>query len=266
MNPYLESHLFCPYNGELAINVKNNGDEISSLILTANDTYTIPMNSLNRKVEIDEYIYLGFPITTGQTIPYTGQVIQIRKNQIKIQLIENSLVASNSRFFCKNNQFIEKTSQVFTQSYPRLQMGDIVQGIPKIEEFFEARQTKDGNPFDNNLHNRLSRRFKFYRKNCGYPLFIAARKSIYDIQNLIIDSIFKLYSSQGIDISDKHLEIIVRQMTSKVKVTQFWKYGTPFVPFKQPLPTELYSRHYIERYQYRKKILVFIMFAMNQLF
>ena len=253
LNPYLESHLFCPYNGELAINVKNNGDEISSLILTANDTYTIPMNSLNRKVEIGEYIYLGFPITTGETIPYTGQVIQIRKNQIKIQLIENSLVASNSRFFCKNNQFIEKTSQVFTQSYPRLQMGDIVQGIPKIEEFFEARQTKDGNPFDNNLHNRLSRRFKFYRKNCGYPLFIAARKSIYDIQNLIIDSIFKLYSSQGIDISDKHLEIIVRQMTSKVKVTQFWKYGTPFVPFKHPLPTELYSRHYIERYQYRKK-------------
>lgn len=253
LNPYLESHLFCPYNGELGLNVRNNGDEISSLILTSNDTYTIPMNALNRKVEIGEYIYLGLPITTNETIPYTGQVIQIRKNQIKIQLIENSLVASNSRFFCKNNQFIEKTSQIFTQSYPRLQMGDIVQGIPKIEEFFEARQTKDGNPFDNNLHNRLSRRFKFYRKNCGYPLFIAARKSIYDIQNLIIDSIFKLYSSQGIDISDKHLEIIVRQMTSKVKVTQFWKYGTPFVPFKHPLPTELYSRHYIERYQYRKK-------------
>ena len=252
-NPYLESHIFCPYKGELGLNVRNNGDEISSFILTSNDTYTIPINSFNRKVSIGEYIYLGLPITPNETIPYTGQVIQIRKNQIKIQVIENSLVASNSRFFCQNNQLIEKTSQIFTQSYPRLQMGDIVQGIPKIEEFFEARQTKDGNPFDNNLHNRLSRRFKYYRKNCGYPLFIAARKSIYDIQNLIIDSIFKLYSSQGIDISDKHLEIIVRQMTSKVKVTQFWKYGTPFVPFKHPLPTELYSRHYIERYQYRKK-------------
>jgi DNA-directed RNA polymerase subunit beta' len=132
-------------------------------------------------------------------------------------------------------------------------MGDIVQGIPKIEEFFEARQTKEGLHFENNLHNRLKKRFRFYRKTCRYPLFIASRKSIYDIQNYIIDSIFKLYNSQGIDISDKHLEIIVRQMTSKVKVTQFWKYGTPFIPFKHPLPTELYSRHYIERYQYRKK-------------
>ena len=251
--PHIESHLFCPHTGELGLNVRNNGDEISSLVITNKDTYTISINAVNRNIQIGDYIYSGLPITSTQTVQHTGQIIQIQKDQIKIQLIENSLVASNSRFFCKNNQFIEKTSQIFTQSYPRLQMGDIVQGIPKIEEFFEARQTKDGNPFDNNLHNRLKRRFKYYRKNCGYPLFIAARKSIYDIQNLIIDSIFKLYSSQGIDISDKHLEIIVRQMTSKVKVTQFWKYGTPFVPFKHPLPTELYSRHYIERYQYRKK-------------
>ena len=249
----LRSRFFCPHTGELVLNIKNKGEEISSLILTTNDTYTIPINGLARKVEIGDFIYAGFPITTTETVQATGQVIQINKNYIKVQFIENSLVASNSRFFCKNNQFIEKTNQIFTQSYPRLQMGDIVQGIPKIEEFFEARQTKDGNPFDNNLHNRLKRRFVFYRKNCGYPLFIATRKSIYDIQNLIIDSIFKLYSSQGIDISDKHLEIIVRQMTSKVKVTQFWKYGTPFVPFKHPLPTELYSCQYIERYQYRKK-------------
>ena len=252
-NSTIESHKFCPYVGELALNVTNKADEISSLILTSKDTYTIPIDGLKRKMEIGDYIYSGLPITSTQTIQYTGQVIQIQKNHIKIQLIENSLVASNSRFFCHNNQLIEKTSQIFTQSYPRLQMGDIVQGIPKIEEFFEARQTKDGNPFNNNLHKRLKRRFQFYRKNCRYPLFIAARKSIYDIQNLIIDSIFKLYSSQGIDISDKHLEIIVRQMTSKVKVTQFWKFGTPFVPFQHPLPTELYSRHYIERYQYRKK-------------
>lgn len=249
----IESHLFCPYTGELALNIKNQGNEISSLIITNKDTCTISIDGLKRKIEVGDFIYSGFPITATQTIQYTGQVIQIQKEHIKIQFIENSLVASNSRFFCKNNQFIEKTSQIFTQSYPRLQMGDIVQGIPKIEEFFEARRTKDGNSFDNNLHNRLKRRFLFYRQNCGYPLFIAARKSIYDIQNLIIDSIFKLYSSQGIDISDKHLEIIVRQMTSKVKVTQFWKYGTPFIPFKHPLPTELYSRHYIERYQYRKK-------------
>lgn len=251
--PHIESHIFCPYTGELSLNIRNNGDDISSLVITNNDTYTIAINAVKRNGQIGDYIYSGLPITAIQTVQYTGQIIQIQKDHIKIQLIENSLVASNSRFFCKNKQFIEKTSQIFTQSYPRLQMGDIVQGIPKIEEFFEARQTKDGNPFDNNLHNRLKRRFKYYIKNCRYPLFIAARKSIYDIQNLIIDSIFKLYSSQGIDISDKHLEIIVRQMTSKVKVTQFWKYGTPFVPFKHPLPTELYSRHYIERYQYRKK-------------
>jgi hypothetical protein len=251
--PIIKSHFFSSYSGELVCTKSNSNNQINSLILTNRDTYTIESKSNLRQLQIGDTGYYGLEITNNESVPFPGQIIQTTKTHIKIQLIENSLVASNSRFFCGNNQFIQQTSQIFTQSYPRLQMGDIVQGIPKIEEFFEARQTKEGLHFENNLHNRLKKRFRFYRKTCRYPLFIASRKSIYDIQNYIIDSIFKLYNSQGIDISDKHLEIIVRQMTSKVKVTQFWKYGTPFIPFKHPLPTELYSRHYIERYQYRKK-------------
>ena len=251
--PFLQSHFLSCYSGELVVTKEKKDNEIHSLTLTNYDTCTIRVLRAEHQFQIGDPIYQGMELTSGKSSPVAGQVIQVSKTHIKLQLVENSLVASNSRFFCQNDQFIEKTSQLFTQSYPRLQMGDIVQGIPKIEEFFEARQTKEGQLFDNNLHNRLKKRFRFYRKNCQYPLFIAARKSIYDIQNYIIDSIFKLYNSQGIDLSDKHLEIIVRQMTSKVRVTQFWKYGTPFVPFKHPLPTELYSRHYIERYQYRKK-------------
>ena len=251
--PVIQSHFLSPHSGELVCSKSKSNNEIHSLILTTKDTCTIESKSSLRQLQVGDTVYYGLELTDGQSAPFGGQIIHITKTHLKLQLIENSLVASNSRFFCGNNQFIEKTSQIFTQSYPRLQMGDIVQGIPKIEEFFEARQTKEGVHFENNLHNRLKKRFRFYRKTCRYPLFIASRKSIYDIQNYIIDSIFKLYNSQGIDISDKHLEIIVRQMTSKVKVTQFWKYGTPFIPFKHPLPTELYSRHYIERYQYRKK-------------
>ena len=134
-------------------------------------------------------------------------------------------------------------------------MGDIVQGIPKIEEFFEARQTKNGEIFENNLHHRLRKRFYFYNKKCRYPLFIAVRKSIHDLQHYIIESIFKLYNSQGIDISDKHLEIIVRQMTRKVRVTRFYSDGwfPQTIPWAHPLPTELYSRRFIERYLSRKQ-------------
>jgi hypothetical protein len=42
----------------------------------------------------------------------------------------------------------------------------------------------------------------------------AVRKSVLYIQQYIIDGIH-VYQSQGVNISDKHIEIIVKQMTSK---------------------------------------------------
>jgi DNA-directed RNA polymerase subunit beta' len=47
----------------------------------------------------------------------------------------------------------------------------------------------------------------------------AVRKSVLYIQQYIIDGIQYVYQSQGVNISDKHIEIIVKQMTSKVRIT-----------------------------------------------
>lgn len=279
--PLIQSHVLSSHNGEILINkmtpdlmtdpfgstlkdrsggffsvlpgTKYCSHGMSSLVLTNNDTYVLKMDYKNFNGRLLNYFFLGNKISNKETVPLPGQVIHITKSHLKFQKIETALIAATSKVFCQNQELLEKQSRIFTQSYPRLQMGDIVQGIPKIEEFFEARQTKEGKPFENNLHNLLKKRFHFYKNVSRYPLFLAVRKSIYDIQNYIIHSIFKLYSSQGITISDKHLEIIVRQMTSKVKVIRFWKQGTALIPFKHPLPGEFYPTHYIERYQYRKK-------------
>jgi DNA-directed RNA polymerase subunit beta' len=44
-------------------------------------------------------------------------------------------------------------------------------------------------------------------------------KGIIDTQNYIIDEVQNIYESQGQSINDKHIEVIVRQMCSKVKIT-----------------------------------------------
>jgi DNA-directed RNA polymerase subunit beta' len=43
-------------------------------------------------------------------------------------------------------------------------------------------------------------------------------ESVLYIQQYIIDGIQYVYQSQGVNISDKHIEIIVKQMTSKVRI------------------------------------------------
>lgn len=218
-----------------------------STILTSGNSFTIRSNHKERKWHIGKEVYRGLDLGNKTTPLTSGQIIYLTKNHIKCQRIDKFIMSTNSKFFCQNNQLILKNTRLYTDFYPRLQMGDIVQGIPKIEEFFEARRSKKGLPFEGNLHNRLKERFNFYRQI--YPLPIADRRSINDIQTYIIGSIFKLYSSQGINISDKHLELIVRQMTAKVHITEYY-YGALRFEFSvmqlQPISNEYYPRYIVE--------------------
>jgi DNA-directed RNA polymerase subunit beta' len=46
----------------------------------------------------------------------------------------------------------------------------------------------------------------------------SVKQSFYKIQQIIVDGILRVYRSQGVSIADKHVEIIVKQMTSKVRI------------------------------------------------
>ena len=40
------------------------------------------------------------------------------------------------------------------------------------------------------------------------------------VQQYFVDEVQRVYRSQGVEIADKHIEIIVRQMTKKVKIDE----------------------------------------------
>ena len=50
------------------------------------------------------------------------------------------------------------------------------------------------------------------------PLLDAARESISKLQRSLVNEVQNVYKSQGVAIDDKHIEVIVRQMTSKVRI------------------------------------------------
>jgi len=45
-------------------------------------------------------------------------------------------------------------------------------------------------------------------------------KGIKEVQNYIVDAIQEVYRLQGVNINDKYIEIIVRQMLSNIKITE----------------------------------------------
>ena len=54
----------------------------------------------------------------------------------------------------------------------------------------------------------------------AYPTDILNILGVQSVQDYIIHEVQKVYRLQGVDINDKHIEVIVRQMLNKVKVTQ----------------------------------------------
>ena len=133
--------------------------------------------------------------------------------------------------------------------------GDITQGLPRVEELFEARKPKglaviteisgtvqidesgkrkevivtsaDGESevYPIPYGSRIKVKNDMYVE-AGEPLTqgsinphdIVRVNGIGGVQEYIVKEVQRVYRLQGVDINDKHIEVIVRQMLSKVKV------------------------------------------------
>nr|YP_010731957.1 RNA polymerase beta'' subunit [Kalinella pachyderma]WDY12871.1 RNA polymerase beta'' subunit [Kalinella pachyderma] len=159
----------------------------------------------------------AIPIISGTT----GKIIKISRTQITFQKVQSVLFYSNANLHVRHNDWVKRGSPILTLTHQTLITGDIVQGIPRIEQLFEAfTSPPHGTKNSNNLHNTLHTQVRdiFRKAWLQNVLPIAVRQSLEEIQQILVESIQKVYLSQGVLIADKHVEIIVRQMTSKVEV------------------------------------------------
>jgi hypothetical protein len=69
-----------------------------------------------------------------------------------------------------------------------------------------------------NPHELLSILFNYHSILDG--LLIGSLRSLNKFQLLLVNSVQSIYQSQGVNISSKHIEIIIRQMTAKVIIKQ----------------------------------------------
>jgi DNA-directed RNA polymerase subunit beta' len=65
-------------------------------------------------------------------------------------------------------------------------------------------------------HDKLETLFNYYQER--YSVHEACKKSFKHLQLFLVNEVQRTYLSQGVQIADKHIEIIVKQMTSKVRV------------------------------------------------
>jgi DNA-directed RNA polymerase subunit beta' len=170
----------------------------------------------------------------------SGKIIDQNKNWYIVQKGKSYFFPKNNKLFYKNNDLIENNTNIGVLKFEKEINADIIQGLPRVEEMLEARNgnieielvnkneimkinkkfVKIGmsvkNKINFNLHSLLEIYFNYYTKII--PIYNSNYRSLKKIQGLILTSIQSVYQSQGVTISDKHLEVIIKQMTNKVKI------------------------------------------------
>jgi len=166
------------------------------------------------KVKVHDWVYVGDEIMTNTNTLDSGQIISIKNNQVIMRIGRPYLISNGSTLHVYHNSLVQRGENIATLVFERAKTGDIVQGLPRIEEILEARRKSD-NSF--NPHIILESKFRHYLDQ-GLSLYDATRLSLLDTQLMLVKEVQLVYQSQGVDIGDKHIEVIVRQMTSKVKI------------------------------------------------
>lgn len=207
--------------GEFRCFHKLQNDSVSS-ILKFNDLKTFNFFkefNKSKKCTIGQIIRWGEEIFPNQASTKNGRIIALRDNKLIIQLGIPFLVSTRGILHVQHKDLIQKKNLLVTLKSRRLQTEDIVQGIPKIEQLFEARETQGGEIMRNNVHVLLRKAFiSEYDRTFPLNLEYAISKSVSRIQRFLIKNILEAYSNQGVKISEKHVEIIVKQMTTKGRI------------------------------------------------
>jgi len=173
-----------------------------------------------------------------ETIPLSGQVNFLNSENVVVRSVQPYLLVPGSELQVSHGRLVQKHSVLGTLVSAESKGGDIVQGLPKVDELLEAREPQ--HKLFTSMHAKLSTLFYQYGKM--YGLREGCELSFQKIRQFLVQEVQDVYQSQGVYIGDKHVEIIVRQMTTHVVVIDPGKTGL--------LPGDIIDIRRIEQLEY----------------
>jgi DNA-directed RNA polymerase subunit beta' len=277
------------------------------LILRDHDLVTIE-TATEPAFKKGDLVVEGSEIAAGIPAIESGQVVEVKSQKSKVKTEEaeedSTSISHQSPYSVtlrigrpyrvspgavlqvEDGDLVQRGDNLVLLVFERAKTGDIIQGLPRIEELLEARKPKeacilarrggevkvvygDGDDVTSVLREAYS--IKVLEDNgavIDYPLgpgqnlivpdtstvvvgqpltdgpsnpheileiffslgavpndetgddgvYACASYALQKVQTFLVNEVQMVYQSQGIDISDKHIEVIVRQMTNKVRI------------------------------------------------
>ncbi|MBD2384600.1 DNA-directed RNA polymerase subunit beta'' [Cylindrospermum sp. FACHB-282] len=257
------------------------------LVLRKADMISIP-TSTQPKVKKGDLLVEGAQIAPGVLAPESGQVVEVKSTNAAATTQPTALstqpyavtlrvgrpyrVSPGAVLQIEDGDLVQRGDNLVLLVFERAKTGDIIQGLPRIEELLEARKPKEacilarrggelkvvygdgdeaiaikviesngvvtdyplgpgqnlmvpdgahvlaGQPLSDGPSNPHEILEIFFSLGSEDGIYACASHALQKVQTFLVNEVQMVYQSQGIDISDKHIEVIVRQMTNKVRI------------------------------------------------
>ena len=244
----------------LAINdgvasIKNDVEDARRLLLTSSTYETVIPVKGKAAVKKGDFVRLDSTITDkDEKSTVSGMVTAVNKGEITVRNGRPYLISPGTMLQVESGALVLRGDNIATLVFERQKTGDIVQGLPRVEELLEGRKPKDcailaeedgvaeivteediprlylvNDNGRTEIKYAIDANIIVQNKQSikkGQPL-TSGPLNPHDIirlcgpeaaQQYLVDEVQRVYRSQGVEIADKHVEIIVRQMTKKVKI------------------------------------------------
>ncbi|AFY68767.1 DNA-directed RNA polymerase subunit beta' [Thalassoporum mexicanum PCC 7367] len=264
------TEILCKQSGEIR-GIKEGAELVRRiLVVTEEDRISIPC--ADPQVAVGDLLRIGDSVGSNTIASESGQVRAIENGEVIVRIGRPYLISPGAVLQIDNADLVQRGDILAFLVFERAKTGDIIQGLPRIEELLEARKPKemcvlaqragtvqvtyfeddnfelkileadgtlteysinpgqslivsDGQQLDaaepltdgpSNPHDILDIFFNIHKEKVGIKE--AALISLQKVQEFLVNEVQTVYQSQGVDISDKHIEVVVKQMTSKVRI------------------------------------------------
>ena len=236
--------------------IKGDVTESRRLLLNCSNFETTIDTKSKPSVKKGDFIKLDSPLAeSGETATVSGKIVDVTANSVTIRNGRPYLISPGTMLQVEEGSLVLRGDMLATLVFEREKTGDIVQGLPRVEELLEARKPKDCAILAEadgvariEIEDDVPRLFLETETGTRTEIKFAIDASIvvqngqkikkgqpltsgplnpHDVirlcgpeeaQQYLVDEVQRVYRSQGVEIADKHIEIIVRQMTKKVRV------------------------------------------------
>ncbi|CCH67291.1 DNA-directed RNA polymerase delta (= beta'') subunit [Richelia intracellularis HH01] len=274
--------------GGVVRSIQKGAETIRRCLVLRNQDMTEISTSIEPNIKKGDLLIEGVEIAPGIFSSESGQVVEVKKPNtssinegsplatqkytVTVRSGRPYRVSPGAVLQVENGGLVQRGDNLVLLVFERAKTGDIIQGLPRIEELLEARKPKEacilakrsgevkvvysdgdeaiaikvlesggtiseyplgpgqnlivpnghmvsaGGPLTDGPCNPHEILETFFNLGSESGVYHCASNALQKVQTFLVNEVQSVYQSQGIDIADKHIEVIVRQMTAKVRI------------------------------------------------